>query len=119
MTDIIFLRALHIDTLIGIFDWERVAKQTLIFDIEMAYDCTLASQSDNINDALDYKKVYERVYDFVSKSEFFLIEKLADQVIMLIQTEFRVPWVKLIINKKGAVGAGIDVGVIMERGIRS
>ena len=116
MTDIIFLRALHIDTLIGIFDWERTAKQTLILDIEMAFDCTHASRSDNINDALDYKKVYDRVNDFVSKSEFFLIEKLAHEIIMLIQNEFDVPWVKLTINKKGAVGADIDVGVIMARG---
>jgi len=102
MTDIIFLRNLHIDTLIGIFDWERTAKQTLIFDIEMAFDCSRAGQSDAIE----------------SQSEFFLIEKLAAQMIAIIQQEFPVSWVKLTVNKKGAVGANIDVGVIMERGIR-
>lgn len=118
MTDIIFLRSVHIDTLIGIFDWERTAKQTLIFDIEMAFDCTQAGQSDDIAHALDYKAVYDRLVAFVSESEFFLIEKLAEQMIALIQEEFQVSWVKLTINKKGAVGANIDVGVIMERGIR-
>lgn len=118
MTDIIFLRNLHIDTLIGIFDWERTAKQTLIFDIEMAFDCSHAGQSDAIEDALDYKSVYDRLVAFVSESEFFLIEKLAVQMIAIIQQEFHVSWVKLTVNKKGAVGANIDVGVIMERGIR-
>ncbi|MDD5228478.1 MAG: dihydroneopterin aldolase [Methylococcales bacterium] len=118
MTDIIFLRDVHIDTLIGIFDWEREAKQTLIFDIEMAFDCQPAGESDDISNALNYKAVFDRVTEFVEQSEFFLIEKLAAEMIRLIQTEFGVSWVKLTVNKKGAVGADINVGVIMERGIR-
>jgi len=118
MTDIIFLRDLHIDTLIGIFDWERTAKQTLIFDLEMAFDCQPAAESDDIADALNYKAVYDRLVEFVGQSEFFLIEKLATEMIHLIQTEFGVSWLKLTVNKKGAVGADISVGVIMERGSR-
>lgn len=118
MTDIIFLRDMKIDTLIGIFDWEREAKQTLIFDLEMAFNCEPASESDDIYDALNYKAVYDRLVKFVGQSEFFLIEKLAGEIISLIQKEFGVSWVKLTINKKGAVGADINVGVIMERGIR-
>lgn len=118
MTDIIFLRDVHIDTLIGIFDWERKAKQTLIFDLEMAFDCHAAAESDVISDALNYKAVYDRLVDFVGQSEFFLIEKLAAEMIHLIQNEFGVSWVKLSVNKKGAVGADINVGVIMERGTR-
>lgn len=116
MTDIIFLRDVHIDTLIGIFDWEREAKQTLIFDLEMAFDCEAAAQSDDIYDALNYKAVYDRLVEFVQQSEFLLIEKLAGEIIKLIQLEFGVSWVKLTVNKKGAVGANINVGVIMERG---
>ena len=85
MTDIIFLRDVHIDTLIGIFDWERKAKQTLIFDLEMAFDCHAAAESDVISDALNYKAVYDRLVDFVGQSEFFLIEKLAAEMIHLIQ----------------------------------
>ena len=118
MTDIIFLRDLKIDTLIGIFDWERTAKQTLIFDLEMAFDCQPAAESDGIDDALNYKAVFDRLVEFVGQSEFFLIEKLAAEMIRVIQTEFGVSWVKLTVNKKGAVGADINVGVIMERGIR-
>jgi dihydroneopterin aldolase len=116
MTDIIFLRDVHIDTLIGIFDWEREAKQTLIFDVEMAFDCQKAAESDEIVDALNYKAVYDRLVDFVGNSEFFLIEKLAAEMIRVIQTEFGVSRVKLTVNKKGAVGGDINVGVVMERG---
>jgi dihydroneopterin aldolase len=116
MTDIIFLRDVQIDTLIGIFDWERDAKQTLIFDVEMAFDCQKAAESDEIVDALNYKAVYDRLVDFVGNSEFFLIEKLAAEMIRVIQTEFGVSRVKLTVNKKGAVGAEINVGVVMERG---
>lgn len=117
MTDIIFLRDVQIDTLIGIFDWEREAKQTLIFDLEMAFNCQPAAESDDIIDALNYKAVYDRLVEFVEQSEFFLIEKLAGEIIRLIQTEFNVSWIKLTVNKKGAVGADINVGVIMEREI--
>ena len=80
MTDIIFLRDLKIDTLIGIFDWERTAKQTLIFDLEMAFDCQPAAESDGIDDALNYKAVFDRLVEFVGQSEFFLIEKLAAEM---------------------------------------
>jgi dihydroneopterin aldolase len=118
MTDIIFLRDVKIDTLIGIFDWEREAKQTLIFDLEMAFNCEAAAKFDDICDALNYKAVYDRLTEFVGQSEFFLIEKLAGEMIKLIQLEFGVSWVKLTVNKKGAVGADINVGVIMERGTR-
>lgn len=118
MTDIIFLRDVHIDTLIGIFEWEREAKQTLIFDLEMAFNCQPAAQSDDIADALNYKAVYDRLVEFVEQSEFFLIEKLAGEMIKLIQLEFGVSWVKLTVNKKGAVGKNINVGVMMERGTR-
>ncbi|MEN9596084.1 MAG: hypothetical protein RL236_518 [Pseudomonadota bacterium] len=118
MTDIIFLRDLHIETLIGVFDWEREAKQTLIFDLEMAFDCQPAAESDEISNALNYKAVFDLLVEFIGQSEFFLIEKLANEIIRLIQDEFGVSWVKLTVNKKGAVGADINVGVIMERGSR-
>ncbi|GDX85373.1 7,8-dihydroneopterin aldolase [Methylococcaceae bacterium] len=118
MTDIIFLRDLHIETLIGVFDWEREAKQTLIFDLEMAFDCQPAAESDEISNALNYKAVFDSLVEFIGQSEFFLIEKLANEIIRLIQDEFGVSWVKLTVNKKGAVGPDINVGVIMERGSR-
>ena len=114
--DIIFLGGLEATTIIGIFDWERETKQTLVLDIEMAFDIQKAAKSDNIKDALDYKEVSERVVSFVEQSEFFLIEKLIEEIANLLLTEFKTPWVKITLNKRGAISRAIDVGIIIERG---
>jgi len=117
--DIIFLRDLRIDTVVGIFDWERRMRQTVIFDLEMGTDIAKAAASDNIEDTLNYKAVAKRVIAFVQASEFQLVETLAEQVAALIRSEFEVPWVRLTLNKVGAVRGARDVGIIIERGSRN
>ena len=117
--DIIFISDLRIETIIGIFDWEREIKQTISLDIEMATDIRKAAASDHIDDTLDYKAVSKRLIDFVGGSEFQLVETLAERITEIIVTEFKVPWVKLRLNKKGAIRGASDVGVLIERGARS
>ncbi|MCY4362582.1 MAG: dihydroneopterin aldolase [Gammaproteobacteria bacterium] len=114
--DIIYLNDLRIDTVIGIYEWERRTKQTVIFDIEMAADIRKAAQSDNIDDTLSYKTVAKRLISYVSTSEFELIETLAEQVAGILLDEFKVPWCRLRLNKRGAVRGVRDVGIIIERG---
>ena len=114
--DIIFLNDLRIETTIGIFEWERRIRQTVILDIEMATDAARAAASDRIEDALDYKAITKRVIEFVSGSEFQLVETLADRVASLIREEFAVPWLRLRLNKRHALRGATDVGVIVERG---
>lgn len=114
--DIIFLGGLEIETIIGIYDWERETKQKIILDIEMAFDIKKAAESDNIEDTLDYKAVSKSVIAFVENSSFFLVEKLAEEITQLILNNFNVPWVKLALNKKGAIRGASDVGIIIERG---
>lgn len=114
--DIIFLGGLEIDTIIGIYEWERQRRQTVILDIEMAFDIEKAAQTDDIQYALDYKTVSDRIIDFVKNSDCLLVERLISEIATLIRTEFNVPWVKITLNKKGAIGAGIDVGITIERG---
>lgn len=114
--DIIYLHDLRIDTVIGIYDWERRMKQTVILDIEMGTDIHAAANSDNIEDTLNYKDVAKRIMTFVGESKFELVEALAEQVTSIILSEFNTPWVKLTLNKKGAVRGVRDVGVIIERG---
>ena len=116
--DIIFLGGLKIDTIIGIYDWERKTKQTVILDIEMAHDIKKAAATDYIEDTLDYKAVSQHVISFVEKSDFFLVEKLAEEISSTIRKEFNVPWVKLTLNKKGAISGASDVGIIIERGAK-
>ena len=113
--DIIYLNDLRIDTIIGIFDWERRVKQTVSLDIEMATDISRAAASDDIADTLDYKAVAKRVIAFVEESQFQLVETLAERVTDIILNEFGVPWVRLRVNKQGAVRGARDVGVLIER----
>ncbi len=114
--DIIFLRGLQIETIIGIYDWERETKQTVVLDIEMSTSIKKAAKSDSIDDALDYKAVSKRIISFVEESNFFLVESLSEEIAGIILSEFSVPWLRLTLNKKGAIRGASDVGIIIERG---
>ncbi len=116
--DIIYLKDLRIDTIIGIYDWERSTRQTVILDIEMGTDIKKAAQSDAIKDTLNYKAVAKRLISFVEESEFELVETLAERIAEILLNEFKVPWLRLQLNKQGAVRGVRDVGVIIERGVK-
>ena len=116
--DIVFIHDLQIETVIGIYDWERKIRQVISLDIEMATDIRKAAQSDNIDDTLSYKTVAKRLIEFVENSEFELVEALAEEICSIVRGEFGVPWVKLTLHKPGAVRGSKSVGVIIERGER-
>ncbi len=113
--DIVYIRDLRIDTVIGIYDWEREIRQTVSLDLEMGTDIRRAGETDHIDDTLDYKSVAKRLIDFVSKSEFQLVEALAENCAQIVLNEFNVPWLKLRLSKPRAVTGSQDVGVIIER----
>lgn len=113
--DIIYLRDLRVDTVIGIYDWEREIRQTVVIDLEMGTDIRRAAETDAIEDTLDYKAIAKAVIAFVEQSEFQLVETLAERVAELILRDFSVPWLRLSINKQGAVRGARDVGVCIER----
>ena len=114
-TDIVYLKDLRIETVIGIFDWERCIRQTVSIDLEMATDIRKAAASDGIDDTLDYKSVAKRLIAFVEQSEFGLIETLAENVARIVVKEFDVPEVRVVLHKPGAIRGARDVGVIIER----
>jgi 7,8-dihydroneopterin aldolase/epimerase/oxygenase len=116
--DIIYLHDLKVDCIIGIWEWERRTTQTLTIHLDMAVDIKRAAASDSIEDTLDYKSVAKQVIAFVSGSQFQLVETLTEKIAELILTEFKVPWVRVKLNKKGAIRGATDVGVILERGTR-
>lgn len=116
--DIVYISDLKVDTVIGIFDWERRIRQTVSLDLEMAADIRGGAATDQIDDALDYKAIGKRVIAFIETSEFQLVETLAEKVAELVLTEFKVPWLKLRLSKPGALRGSRDVGVIIERGER-
>ena len=113
--DTIFLRGLEVECIIGFIEWERRIKQRLVIDLEMPIDCARAAATDEVGDTLDYSQVAARVTAFIGSSSTMLVETLAHRTAMLILTEFRLEWVRLSINKPGAVRGARDVGVSIER----
>jgi len=113
--DRIFLRGLQIECLIGFIEWERRIKQTVVIDIELPTDCARAAETDDVGTTVDYKRVAKRIIAFVESSEFKLVETLAHKTAMIIIEEFQVAWVRLSVNKPGAIRGSRDVGVSIER----
>jgi dihydroneopterin aldolase len=116
--DIIFLNDLRIDAVIGIWDWERKIRQTVSIDLEMSADIRKAAKSDSVDDTLNYKLVAKRLQEFVGDSGFQLVETLAENIAAIVLDEFDVQWVRVRVNKPGAIRGARDVGVMIERGRR-
>ncbi len=113
--DIVFIKGLRVDTVIGIYDWEKAMRQPVVLDVEMEADVRRGAASDRIEDALDYKAVSKRLKQFIGEARFELVETLAERCAAIILNEFPVPWVRLTLNKIGAVSDADGVGVIIER----
>lgn len=113
--DKVFIEALEIDAVIGIYDWERRVRQTLSFDIEMGFDNRIPAASDDIADTLNYKAVSKRLIQYVEASRFGLVEALAEECARIILDEFPVRNLRLKLSKPGAVRGARAVGVIIER----
>ena len=114
--DIVYIRDLKIETVIGVYDWEREIKQIVSLDLDMAHDNRRAAATDSIEDAVSYKAVAKRLIAFISDSKFHLVETMAERCAEIVLAEFNVLWVKLRLSKPGAVRGSQDVGVIIERG---
>ncbi|EIK43765.1 dihydroneopterin aldolase [Cellvibrio sp. BR] len=114
--DIVYIRDLRIDTIIGIYDWEREVRQTVSIDLEMASDIRKAAATDDIQFALNYKAVSKRLIAYVENRNALLVETLAEEIAQVIRSEFDVPWLRLRLSKPGAVRGARDVGLIIERG---
>ena len=114
--DTIYVHGLSVDTVIGIFDWERKIRQKVVLDVEMAVDITASASTEDIDRTVSYKEVSDRLTQFVEQSEFLLVETMAEEVAGLILEEFPVPFVRIKLGKPDAIANAKDVGVMIERG---
>jgi 7,8-dihydroneopterin aldolase/epimerase/oxygenase len=117
--DIIFIRELRIETIIGVHPWERQVRQTLILTMELGADVGLVAATDCLNDTLNYQAVAQRVSEFAAASTFQLVETLGERIAELLQREFGAPWLRLTLSKPGALRGAREVGIIIERGCRN
>ena len=113
--DKVFIKNLQVETIIGIFDWEREVRQVVSIDLEMEFDNKKAAKSDDIKDALDYKKIGKRVSGYVKKSKYKLVERLAEQIAKIILKEFPVSGLILSVTKPGALRGSKSVGITITR----
>lgn len=116
--DIIYIRNLRIACVIGVFEWERRMRQTVVLDLDLAADIARAAATDRLEDTVDYKAIAKRLIDYVGQSQFQLVETLAEKVAEIVRSEYGVKWVRVRVNKKGALRHATDVGVVIERGQR-
>lgn len=114
--DIIFLRELRIETLIGVYEWEKRVPQTLQIDLEIALPNSRACQSDNIDDALDYSEIVRHLQQVLTSRHFNLLEALAEHIAQIILNDFNAPWVKVSVAKLQAIRGSRMVGISIERG---
>ena len=113
--DKVFIKNLQVETIIGIFNWEREVKQVVSIDLEMEFDNKKAAKSDDIKDALDYKKIGKRVSGYVKKSKYKLVERLAEQIAKIVLKEFPVSSLILSVTKPGALRGSESVGIRITR----
>ena len=113
--DKVLIKNLQVETIIGIFNWEREVRQVISIDLEMEFDNKVAAKSDDIEDALDYKKIGKRVSSYVERSKFKLVERLAEQIAKLVLKEFPVASLKVSVTKPGALRGSESVGISITR----
>jgi 7,8-dihydroneopterin aldolase/epimerase/oxygenase len=114
--DKVLIRQLKIETIIGIYEWEKQLHQSLWLDLDMAWDNRPAATSDDYQLALCYETVSKRLTELVTERPIGLIETVAEMVATCVMTEFGVPWVKVVVMKPGAVASAAAVGVEIIRG---
>ncbi len=114
-TDTVFVHELKVETIIGIWGWERKIRQTVSIDLEMGADIRRAAETDSIDDTLNYKAISKRVQQFVADSEFQLVETMVEKIAELVLQEFKVPWIQVRVSKPGAIRGAKNVGVLIRR----
>jgi dihydroneopterin aldolase len=114
--DRVFIRDLRIDTVIGVYAWERRITQTLSLDLDLAADNRVAAREDDIGDAVDYAAVSRALTAFGKASDFNLVETFAERAAELVMAEFGIPWLRLAVTKTVAIEGTVKVGVVIERG---
>jgi len=114
--DRVLIRQLKIDTVIGIYEWEKQIHQSLIIDLDMAWDNQLAAATDDYQHALCYETISNRVTALLTENPINLIETVAEKIASCVMDEFDVSWVKVTVMKPGAVPTAAAVGVEIVRG---
>jgi len=116
--DIIYIHGIKCECVIGVWGWEKAITQTLYIDLDLATDITKSATSDDLKDTLNYKVIADRVIEYAKNNQFELIETLIERISEVVLSEFNVPWVRIKLDKGGAVKNVKNVGILIERGVK-
>ncbi len=116
--DLVLIESLAVDTVIGVYDWERTITQRLVLDLALATDIVPAAADDDVTLTLNYAAISERIADFATAHDVALVETFAERLAAMLREEFAIAWLRLTVRKPGAVPAAAAVGVQIERGNR-
>ena len=116
--DIIYIHGIKCECVIGVWEWEKAITQTLYIDLDVATDITKSAKTDDLADTLNYKDIADRVIEYAKENQFDLIETLIERISEVILSEFDVPWVRIKLDKGGAVKNVKNVGILIERGVK-
>ena len=114
--DRVFIEELTVFAQIGVYDWEQQIKQKLVFDLEMAWDCKQAAETDAVAYCLNYAEVSQVIIDYVESKPFLLIERVAYEVADLLESCYQLQGLKIKLSKPKAVAQARNVGVLIVRG---
>lgn len=113
--DTVFIKGLELYTLIGVYDFERDAKQRIFVDVEMSTNLRAAATSDNVSDTLDYGAIAQRLADIADTASYQLLEALAGEMITMILEEFAAESVTLTMHKPDILDNVDTVGIVLKR----
>lgn len=113
--DKVFIEGLTVDAVIGVYDWEQQRKQSLILDLEIAWDNQPAAESDQLDDALDYDALSQAVIELIQSRPRALIETVAEEVAQLAIQQFSVPQIRVKVMKPTAIAAARHAAVEIVR----
>ncbi len=107
----IHIKNLRIKTIIGINDCERAEKQDVIVNVEVELDATRATETDRIEDTINYKTLTKRIISEVELSEFYLVEKLAHHILNIVLENKKIKRGTVEVDKPHAVRFADSVSV--------
>ncbi len=108
---IIRIKNLRLQCIIGIYEKERLEKQDVCINAEIHFEGEAASLSDRIEDTVDYHAIYLEIIDHVENSQHLLLEKMAREILKLIQKYPKVSSAKVEIDKPAALPRAESVSV--------
>jgi dihydroneopterin aldolase len=117
--DVIFIEEFRIDTLVGVYEWERKVPQTIQFDIRIGIPGADAAHSDELDDTIDYGGVVARIRDSLAVNHFLLLERLVEHVADIIIGEFGAPWCRVSVAKLNLIRGVARLGVCIERSAKA